>query len=286
MGYIERQAKAQKPFFLYVGFTLIHPPITVHPDFAGTSGGGAYSDMLTEMDYRTGQILDALERAGIKDNTIVIFSSDNATSPLAGISGGSNGPWRGHFFNPPYEGSYRVSALARWPGRIPADKVSNEMLSAVDWLPTLAGLIGESQRVPTDRPIDGINAADHLLGKSPTTGRDHVLYLGIDGELMSVKWRNYKVIFRKSDGINEPITGVQIPTVYDLLNDPGERWNLWETTGDMGWVLRPISQRIAVLCQAGWPLRQQDWPFSLKETQMAHGTGFWGCSTDLDERAI
>jgi arylsulfatase len=75
------------------------------------------------------------------------------------------------------------------------------MLTAVDWLPTLAGLIGVSKRVPTDRPIDGINAADHLLGKSDTSGRDSVLYLGLDGQIMSVKWRNFKVIFRKSNSI-------------------------------------------------------------------------------------
>jgi arylsulfatase len=244
VAYIKKQAAAKKPFFLYVGFTHIHPPLGVHPDFAGKSGGGLYADTLTEMDYRTGQILDALKENGVADNTIVVFSSDNATASLAGIPGGSNGPWRGNFFNPPYEGSYRVPAIIRWPGHIPAGGMSQEMVSAVDWLPTLAGLIGESHRIPIDRPIDGINVADHLLGKSKTSGRDTVLYFGLDGQLMSVKWKNFKVIFRKSNSINDPITDVQLPIVYDLLNDPGERFNLWETTMDMGWVLRPITEQI------------------------------------------
>lgn len=244
-AYIKKQAAAQKPFFVYVGFIHLHPPMGVNPEFLGKSGGGLYADMLTEMDYRTGQILDALKEAGVADNTIVVLSSDNATAPLAGIAGGSNGPWRGDFFNPPFEGSYRVPAMVRWPGHIPAGQVSEEMVSAVDWLPTLAVLAGEGQRVPTDRPIDGINVADHLLGKSEKSGRDSVLYFGLDGQLMSVKWKNFKVIFRKSNSINDPITDVQLPIVYDLLNDPGERWNLWETTMDMGWVLRPVMEKIA-----------------------------------------
>ena len=250
VAYIRKQASAKKPFFIYVAFILIHPPMGVHPDFAGKSGGGMYADMLTEMDFRTGQILDAIKEAGIAENTIVVFSSDNATSPLPGAGGGSNGPWRGDFFNPPYEGSYRVPAMVRWPGHIAAGKVSDEMVSAVDWLPTLAGLIGESSHVPTDRPIDGINVADHLLGKSEKSGRDAVLYFGPDGQLMSVKWKNYKVIFRKADGINSPFTDLQVPAVYDLLNDPGERWNLWETTMDMAWVFRPVTEQIAKFKQS------------------------------------
>jgi arylsulfatase A-like enzyme len=249
-AYIKKQAAAQKPFFVYVGFIHLHPPMGVNPEFAGKSGSGLYADMLTEVDYRTGQILDALQAAGVADNTIVVFSSDNATAPLAGAAGGSNGPWRGNFFNPPFEGSYRVPAMVRWPGHIPAGQVSQEMVSAVDWLPTLAGLIGESQRVPTDRPIDGVNVADHLLGKSKQSGRDAVLYFGLDGQLMSVKWKNFKVIFRKSDSINDPITDVQLPIVYDLLNDPGECWNLWETKMDMAWVLRPVTEQIMLFKQS------------------------------------
>jgi arylsulfatase len=250
-AYIEKQAKAKKPFFVYVAFTQIHPPMNVHPDFAGKSGTGSlYADILMETDFRTGQVLDAIKTAGIERNTIVVWSSDNAAGYIAGVPGGSNGPWRGHFFTPPYEGSYRTAAMIRWPGKIVAGQVTEEMLSAVDWLPTLAGAVGESSRVPTDRPIDGVNAADFLLGKSKTTGRDSVLYFGVDGQLMSVKWKNWKVIFRKSDGIGEPITGVQLPIIYNLLNDPGERSNLWEQTMDTGWVFGPVFQRIGAFQQS------------------------------------
>lgn len=251
VAFIKKQAEAKKPFFVYVSLLQIHPPMGVHPDFAGKSGGGLYADCLAELDYRTGQILDAIKAAGIADDIIVVFSSDNATSPLKGaLDGGSNGPWRGEFFTPPYEGSYRVSAIIRWPEHIAAGRLSQELFSAVDWLPTLAGLIGESKRVPTDRPIDGINAADYLLGKRATSGRDTVLYFGLDGRLMSVKWKNFKVIFRKADGINDPLEDVQVPMVFNLLGDPGERFNLWERSLDMGWVFRPVLQEIGAFQQS------------------------------------
>ncbi|HKV54516.1 MAG TPA: arylsulfatase [Candidatus Binataceae bacterium] len=250
LAYIEKQAAVKEPFFLYIALLQMHPPIGVHPDFAGKSGGGLYADCLTEIDYRSGQILDAIKAANLADDTVVVFSSDNATSPLPGATGGSNGPWRGDFFNPPFEGSHRVSAMVRWPGKITAGWQSDEIFSAVDWLPTLAGLIGESKRVPTDRPIDGIDAADYLLGKKETSGRDSVLYFGLDGKLMSVKWKNFKVIFRTAKSVTDPITDVQMPMVFDLIGDPGERYDIFEYSMDMGWVFRPVFQVIGAFQQS------------------------------------
>jgi arylsulfatase len=240
--FVKRQAKAQKPFFVYVGFTHVHPPLTVHPDFEHKSPlrGGIYADTIGEMDVRVGQILDAIQEAGIEDNTIIVFSSDNATGGVVSTAGGSNGPWRGNFFTPPFEGSYRVAAMVRWPGKIPNDVVTNEMLHAVDWLPTLAGLAGESKRVPSDRPIDGVDASAFLLGKRDTTGRETVLYFGSDGELMAVKWNTVKVILRYSEGISKPIVKPQFPLFFDLSSDPGETVNLWESTFEMGWMTVPL----------------------------------------------
>jgi arylsulfatase len=113
--FIKRNAAAKKPFFVYVGLTQMHPPLIHHPDFTGKSGGGTYSDTLAELDYRTGQILDAIDTAGIADNTIVVWSSDNAAIALP-ATGGSNGPWRGAFASG-FEGGMRYhvgqAALAR-----------------------------------------------------------------------------------------------------------------------------------------------------------------------------
>jgi arylsulfatase A-like enzyme len=236
--YIKRESSQHRPFFLFASFANIHPPMTVHPDFAGksTQRGGDYADVLGELDFRVGQILDAIKDAGVEDNTVVIFSSDNATGGVVGAGGGSNGPWHGNFFTPPYEGSYRVPAMVRWPGHVPAGVVSNEMLDAVDWLPTIAGLAGEASKVPTDRPIDGVNASSFLLGQRATSGRDTVMFFGSDGELMSVKWKTLKIIFRYSNGISEPIVRPQQPLLFDLSGDPGETVNIWDLNMEGGWM--------------------------------------------------
>src|SRR5262245_5592600 len=86
--------------------------------------------------------------------------------------------------------------MIRWPGQVPAGVVTNEMLAATDWLPTLAGMVEASNLVPKDRPIDGVDASAFMLGKSKTTGRDSYMFFGNDGGLMSVKWEIYKVVFR------------------------------------------------------------------------------------------
>ena len=130
--YIARQAKAGKPFFVYTALSHCHPPEKVHPAFDQTSPHriGAYSDMIAEMDFRVGQILDAVAEAGVEDNTIVIFSSDNGAGGIHGVQGGSSGPWRGFFSNPPYEGSMRVPAMIRWLGHVPAGVVTQQMIAA------------------------------------------------------------------------------------------------------------------------------------------------------------
>jgi arylsulfatase A-like enzyme len=242
IDFMKRQAAAKKPFFIYLGYTHAHPPMLVNPEIAGksTGRGGLYADIIGEIDYRVGQILDAIKELGIEGNTIVVLSSDNATGGAASVWGGSNGPWHGDFFTPPFEGSYRTMAMVRWPGKIRAGVVTQEMLAAEDWLPTLAGLAGASKLVPKDRPIDGVDASAFMLGKSDTTGRDTFMLFGPDGELMSVKWKIYKTIFRYSEGLDKPIVASQFPQFYDLSSDPHEDYNLFSTKLDSGWMLAPV----------------------------------------------
>jgi hypothetical protein len=237
--YIKRQASAGRPFFTYIALTHIHPPEGVHPDFDRTSPTrlGTYADIMAEMDHRVGQVLGAIEAAGITDDTIVVLSSDNATGGVAAVQGGSNGPWRGNFFTPPYEGSYRVPAIVRWPGKVPAGRVTNDMIAAVDWMPTLAGLAGESGRVPDDRPIDGLDASTFLTGRRRKSPRRHVMLLGLDGQIMSVKNEFGKVVFRYADGMDKPIVEPMFPQVFDLGSDPGETDNLNYSRMDCTWML-------------------------------------------------
>jgi arylsulfatase A-like enzyme len=246
--YIKRNAAAKQPFFVYVGYSEMHPPSIGNPDFVGKSAqrGGLFADIIAEIDYRVGQILDAVKEAGVDDNTIVILSSDNAGGgAIPQIGPGSNGPWRGDFMNTPFEGSMRVSAMIRWPGKVPAGVVTNEMLAAVDWMPTLAGMVGASKFVPNDRPIDGIDASAFMLGKSDTAGRDSYMFFGPDGELMSVKWKIYKTIFRYTENTVHPaiqsgFITPQIPMFYDLTSDPHEDNNLFYSDLTNVWMLAPV----------------------------------------------
>ena len=242
VDFITRKAEEKTPFFTYIALTHLHPPEAPHPDFDQTSPDrlGGYADVIAEQDFRTGQILDAIEKAGVADNTIVILASDNATGGvLLPPQGGSNGPWRGNFMTPPFEGSYRAPAMVRWPGKIPAGVVTEQMLAAVDWYSTLATFAGAADKVPTDRPMDSIDASDFLLGMSKGTGREHVMLAGADGEIMSVKYGNVKVIFRYCEGVDKPISTPLFPIVYDLSSDPGEKFNLMSTKLDMMWMFAP-----------------------------------------------
>jgi len=252
VDYIKRQAAGKKPFFVYLGYSEMHPPVACNPEFVGKSPhrGGLYSDCIAEMDYRTGQVLDAIKQAGVENDTIVVFSSDNGQIGLGGgvaAGGGSAGPWRGNFFQTPWEGSMRVAAIVRWPGHFPAGVVTDEMLAAVDWLPTLAAFAGATNRVPKDRPIDGHDASAFLLGKSPTTGRESYLFFGPDAQLMSIKWRYYKMVLRYIEdpgtlAANRGFITPQLPMFFDLSSDPHEDYNLWTTTMTMGWVAKPMGE--------------------------------------------
>jgi arylsulfatase A-like enzyme len=247
IDFINKNAAAKKPFYVYVGYSEIHPPMIPNPDYANksTAHSGVFADCIAEMDDRVGQIMDAVKNAGIEDNTIIILSSDNAGGgciPQAGV--GSNGPWRGDFFNTPFEGSMRVPAMIRWPGKVPAGVVTEQRLAAVDWLPTLAGIVGASKLVPQDRPIDGVDASAFMLGNSDATGRESYMFFGADGELMSIKWKNYKTVLRYTTNapdpaIQSPYVKPQLPMFYDLSSDPHEDTNLFWSDLTMGWMFGP-----------------------------------------------
>lgn len=130
VAFIERESKGGKPFFAYVALTQPHLPTLPNPSFVGETGNGDWADMLAEMDANVGQMLDAVDKAGVRDNTIVIFTSDNGAEFFKPWDGWA-GPWRGQYFTA-LEGGIRTPFLIRWPGKIAAGRVSNEIVHGVD----------------------------------------------------------------------------------------------------------------------------------------------------------
>jgi arylsulfatase A-like enzyme len=162
IAFMEHQSQARKPFFAFATLTQPHLPTLPNPAFVGKTGNGDWADMLAEMDHNVGEMLDAVDRLGIRDSTIVIFASDNGPEFIKPWDGWA-GPWRGQYFTA-WEGGIRVPFIIRWPGKIPAGRVSDEIVHGVDLFPTLASVVAAD--VPKDRPIDGVDQADFLLGKA------------------------------------------------------------------------------------------------------------------------
>lgn len=154
-------AHQNEPFFLYYASPLPHTKWIPHPDFVGRSKQGTYGDVVQEIDWQVGGLLDTLDELGLADNTLVVFTSDNG--PQLNVEGhGSAGPLRdGKWTN--FEGGIRVPCLMRWPGKIPAGSVNNEITGIIDMLPTFCILSGAD--VPTDRVIDGRNILPYMMGE-------------------------------------------------------------------------------------------------------------------------
>lgn len=220
VDFIERQAAVGRPFFAYVPLTQVHLPSLPHPDFKGHTSQGDFADSVVETDHRLGQILDALDRLHLRDDTIVIFTSDNGPDPTWPWQG-SSGPWRGYYFTH-MEGSLRVPFVMRWPGRIPAGSVSNEILHQIDILPTLARIVGAP--LPTDRAIDGVDQSDFLEGRQLKSNRESVLAF-VAERLEAVKWRDWKLAFYEEtrDWFSTP-SKLTLPKLFHLTTDPKEEY--------------------------------------------------------------
>lgn len=230
VAFIQREAKTGKPFFAYVALTQPHLPTEPNPAFKGRTGNGDWADMLAEMDANVGEILNMVDRSGVRENTIFIFTSDNGAEFFKPWDGWA-GPWRGAYFTA-LEGGIRVPFLIRWPGQIAAGRVSNEIVHGVDMFATLAKIAGAS--VPDDRPIDSIDQSDFFLGKSEQSAREGFPIWGAD-ILLAVKWRNWKLHFYRQDTMFDPPQKLGVPFVFNLYTDPREE----KPTAD-SWVVSPV----------------------------------------------
>lgn len=217
--FIASNAGADRPFFLYLAHLYVHLPIYVEDRFLESSTNGPYGGAVAAIDWATGEILEALTAAGIDEETLVIFTSDNgALDPRRGGSG-SNAPLRGHK-GTTWEGGQRVPCLMRWPGTIAAGSEITEMATSLDLLPTLAEVAGAAARVPTDRVIDGrcIGRMIGLDDHGPDAHREFV-YLQ-DGTIEAIRAGRWKLHVRKRR--------TEMRALFDLLLDPGESHDVAE----------------------------------------------------------
>jgi arylsulfatase A-like enzyme len=237
IDFMKRSAEANRPFYAYVPFTLVHYPTLPHPDFAGKTGYGDFSDSLAEMDHHVGQIVDAVKELGIEENTIVVFTSDNGPEEMLPWRGWA-GPWSGSYFTA-MEGSLRVPFIMRWPDQVPAGRVSNEIVHCVDTFATFAHLAGAE--IPKDRIIDGVDQRDFLLGKQEKSNREGFpCYVG--DTLHAVKWRNWKCHFVWQEYMFDPPQKLANPRLHNLIEDPRERNNIASMNT---WVYNPVMKIVS-----------------------------------------
>ena len=232
IDFMRRQAAAGRPFFLYVPLTQLHFPTLPHRDFVGRSGIGDFADATIEMDWRVGQIDDALASLGLCEDTLFLFASDNGPEfrpPYRGTAG----YWRGTYHTA-MEGGLRAPCILRWPGRIAAGQVSDGIVHVTDLYATLAAVAGAA--VPGDRPVDGIDQTAFLTGQRPDSAREGFLYF-IKTQLRAVKWRDWKMHLVWEVEPNEGAKELESPYLFHLRRDPKEESNvLVENT----WVIGPM----------------------------------------------
>jgi arylsulfatase A len=214
------------PFFLYLAHNMPHVPIYASPDFEGNSKGGLYGDVVEELDWSVGQILQRLDSLGISDNTLVVFTSDNGPWLLMGDSGGSARPLRaGKQYT--FEGGMRVPTVAYWPGTIPKAIRPSGFATMMDWLPTFATLAGEP--LPDDRVIDGEDISGLLMGTGARENQNLFYYM--DGSLRayrSGKWKlklPYKGRWGWLEHIHPGFLGGHEMLLFNLEEDPEEQQN-------------------------------------------------------------
>lgn len=224
-----------KPFFLYLPHSMPHVPIAVSEKFLGKSKQGLYGDLMMEIDWSVGQIINALQENNILDNTLVIFTSDNGPWLNFGNHAGSTGGLR-EGKGTSFEGGQKVPAVMMWRGVIPEGKIASQLSSTIDILPTIATIVGAD--LPNHK-IDGVNILEVLQGKE-SEPRDHFFYYYGNNNLEAVRkdnWklilphssRSYEGVLPKNDGHPGPYNTITTELeLYDLRRDPGEEYNVIE----------------------------------------------------------
>ena len=238
IGWMEKQVKADKPFFLWYNSTAMHFRTHLADKNRGKSGQDDYSDRMVVHDEMIGEILKKVDELGIADNTLVMYSTDNGPENDTWPDG-ANTPFRGQK-DTNWEGAWRVPAFMRWPGKIPADTVLNGIVCHQDMLPTLVAAAGDPDinkklldgYKAGDKTfnvcIDGINQLPYLTGQVKESPRNYFFYVSDDGGVMAIRHGDYKITFELQESLTtnvwaDPFKKLRLPHIFNLRRDPFER---------------------------------------------------------------
>jgi len=288
IDFIKRQNASETPFFVWWNGTRMHFRTHVKAEHRGISGQDEYSDGMVEHDMHVGQLLDLLDELGIADNTFVFYSTDNGPHYNTWPDAAST-PFRGEK-NTNWEGGWRVPAMVRWPGHIEAGSVSNGIMHHMDWMPTLAALVGEpdlKEKLLTGYSaigrdyrvhLDGYNQLPMLTGETEESARDEIFYFSDDGDLTALRYRDWKLIFMEQRAPGtflvwaNPFTPLRVPMLFNLRRDPYERATITSNTYydwaiDRAYLLVPAQDYVANFLATfkTFPPRQKAASFSLDQ---------------------
>lgn len=218
-----------KPFFLYLAHSMPHVPLFASKDFKDTSLRGLYGDVITEIDWSVGQVLDTLRAEGLAENTLVVFSSDNGPWLIFKEHGGSAGLLRDGKGST-WEGGMREPTVAWWPGTIKAASVITDMTSTLDMFPTLAKLSGA--KMPNDRIYDGYNMADLLKGNAK--GKRNIMYYYRGTQLRAIRKGSWKMhLYTRTEYEGKKIQKHDPPLLFNVETDPSEKYDVAEKHPDV-----------------------------------------------------
>ena len=249
IDFMQRQVKANKPFFCWYNSTRMHFRTHVRDSHRGPPGLTArteYADGMIEHDATIGTILKAVDDLGITNDTIVIYTTDNGPHQNSWPDAGTT-PFRSEK-NTNWEGAFRVPCLMRWPGHIKPGSISNDMVSGLDWMPTLLAAAGEPEikekllkgyQAGTKTfkvHLDGYNQLPYLTGQQPKGARNRFIYFNDDGDIVAARYENWKIVFEEQRATGtmriwaEPFTKLRLPKFFDLRSDPYERADITSNT--------------------------------------------------------
>ena len=237
LDFIERANASDEPFFLWFNTTRMHIWTRLKAESEGVTGLGIYPDGMVEHDGHVGQILDKLDELGLTENTLVMYSTDNGAEVFSWPDGGTT-PFRGEK-NDNWEGGYRVPLLVRWPGEIEPGTEVNEIISHLDWFPTIAAVLGDDdikERLKNGTSfgdksfkvyLDGYNFLPYMRGETTKPPRNEFFYFSDTGDLLNLRYNQYKVVFaeQRAHGFavwEEPFVFLRVPKLFNLRSDPFE----------------------------------------------------------------